>query len=185
MRTYVGTADPLTGRTTVVITERHDQSTSDLLDAVARADKAVINRHGLHASPTGPDPLRRQSTRLHALLDHAEKPLTRPLPHHVVHSPDGFAWGYAGSGPADLSLAILHREIGETIPPRVYLPFRDQVVARLPADGFELPASQVWDWIRDNRNLVDTAVFGATDSHPPPTTPLRQPTAPTGAGLSL
>lgn len=31
----------------------------------------------------------------------------RPLGHHVWHSPSGFEWGYVGSGPADLALAIL------------------------------------------------------------------------------
>ncbi len=30
-----------------------------------------------------------------------------PLTHVSYHSPDGFEWGYAGSGPADLALAIL------------------------------------------------------------------------------
>jgi len=31
----------------------------------------------------------------------------RPLTHIVRHSPDGFNFGYSGSGPADLSLSIL------------------------------------------------------------------------------
>ncbi|MDI6857213.1 MAG: DUF6166 domain-containing protein [Dehalococcoidia bacterium] len=31
----------------------------------------------------------------------------RPLTHVPYHSPDGVEWGYAGSGPADLALAIL------------------------------------------------------------------------------
>ena len=31
----------------------------------------------------------------------------RPLHHVVFHSPTGFEWGYAGSGPADLALSIL------------------------------------------------------------------------------
>jgi|WetSurMetagenome_2_1015567.scaffolds.fasta_scaffold199575_2 hypothetical protein len=30
-----------------------------------------------------------------------------PLPHVKKHSPDGFQWGYGGSGPADLALSIL------------------------------------------------------------------------------
>jgi hypothetical protein len=30
-----------------------------------------------------------------------------PLKHYPMHSPDGFEWGYGGSGPADLALAIL------------------------------------------------------------------------------
>lgn len=31
----------------------------------------------------------------------------RPLHHVCVHSPDGFEWGYGGSGPADLALSIV------------------------------------------------------------------------------
>lgn len=39
-----------------------------------------------------------------------EKGQTRTLPHRLdlrSHSPTGFAWGYLGSGPAQLALAIL------------------------------------------------------------------------------
>ena len=36
-----------------------------------------------------------------------------PLKHLVVHSPDGFEWGYHGSGPADLALSILADHFGE------------------------------------------------------------------------
>jgi hypothetical protein len=32
---------------------------------------------------------------------------SRPLRHMVLHSPSGFAWGYGGSGPADLALSLL------------------------------------------------------------------------------
>ncbi len=31
-----------------------------------------------------------------------------PLQHCIYHSPDGFEWGYGGSGPADLALSILN-----------------------------------------------------------------------------
>ena len=44
----------------------------------------------------------------YALLDHTtadvvvlEEDEVRPLAHHVRHSPNGFGWGYAGSGPSD------------------------------------------------------------------------------------
>jgi hypothetical protein len=37
----------------------------------------------------------------------------RPLPHIFIHSKDGFEWGYGGSGPADLALAILAHHLGE------------------------------------------------------------------------
>ena len=36
-----------------------------------------------------------------------------PLQHVVLHSPDSFEWGYAGSGPADLALSILANALGE------------------------------------------------------------------------
>lgn len=35
------------------------------------------------------------------------------LRHVVLHSADGFEWGYAGSGPADLALSILADALGE------------------------------------------------------------------------
>src|SRR5580658_956339 len=41
---------------------------------------------------------------------------SRPLPLHLElrnHSPTGFAWGYSGSGPAQLALAILMDAAGE------------------------------------------------------------------------
>lgn len=44
------------------------------------------------------------------ILDGAQ---SRPLPHVVYHSPDGFEWGYPGSGPADLALSILADALGE------------------------------------------------------------------------
>jgi hypothetical protein len=36
----------------------------------------------------------------------------RPLTHHVRHSPGGFEWGYAGSGPAELARCILIEHFG-------------------------------------------------------------------------
>src|SRR5207302_1533158 len=41
----------------------------------------------------------------------------RKLRHIPSHSPDGFEWGYGGSGPADLALAILIDHLRER-PPR-------------------------------------------------------------------
>lgn len=37
----------------------------------------------------------------------------RHLKHIVKHSPTGLSWGYAGSGPADLSLSILADHLGD------------------------------------------------------------------------
>ncbi len=49
------------------------------------------------------------------------------------HSPDGFAWGYEGSGPAQLSLAILADFLGNDYRAlRLYQDFKFRMIARLP-----------------------------------------------------
>jgi hypothetical protein len=40
-----------------------------------------------------------------------------PLAHAVRHSPDGFNWGYRGSGPSDLARSVLMECLGEDPPP--------------------------------------------------------------------
>lgn len=57
------------------------------------------------------------------------------------HSPDGFSWGYGGSGPAQLALAVmLHVNGGnKEAALSVYQEFKRQVVAALPMDkDFEI-----------------------------------------------
>ena len=50
------------------------------------------------------------------------------------HSPTGFEWGYGGSGPAQLSLALLADALGDDEKAvRLHQPFKWEVVARLPA----------------------------------------------------
>lgn len=55
------------------------------------------------------------------------------------HSPDGFSWGYGGSGPAQLALAILarhfrSRENGDELACEIYQQFKWLATARLPID---------------------------------------------------
>ena len=54
------------------------------------------------------------------------------------HSPDGFNWGYGGSGPAQLALAILLHTFGKEFAQRHYQDFKWQVVARWPQADFEV-----------------------------------------------
>lgn len=59
----------------------------------------------------------------------------RPLPpcnHLMNHSPDGFAWGYGGSGPAQLALAICASRVPEDVALDIYQSFKHLVVAKLP-----------------------------------------------------
>src|SRR4051812_6776125 len=53
-----------------------------------------------------------------------------PLRHHVRHSPDGFSWGYGGSGPADLARSILADHLGAVPSPTIYQRFKAVHVAR-------------------------------------------------------
>ena len=45
------------------------------------------------------------------------------------HSPDGFNWGYEGSGPAQLALAIILEITGK---PDGYQAFKRQFIAKIP-----------------------------------------------------
>ena len=51
------------------------------------------------------------------------------------HSPDGFNWGYGGSGPAQLALAImLELELTDNL--YGYQKFKWDVIAKLPQSDF-------------------------------------------------
>lgn len=54
------------------------------------------------------------------------------------HSPDGFNWGYAGSGPAQLALAILLEIWPQPKAMDWYQKFKTMVVAELPPHSFEV-----------------------------------------------
>ena len=50
------------------------------------------------------------------------------------HSPDGFEWGYGGSGPSQLALAILLEEMDEEIALSLYQDFKWVVIAQLESE---------------------------------------------------
>ncbi|HZC23345.1 MAG TPA: DUF6166 domain-containing protein [Candidatus Binatia bacterium] len=63
----------------------------------------------------------------------------------VNHSPTGIAWGYGGSGPAQLALAILADYLDDDrYALRIYQHFKWSLIANLPMDhGFEISARQI------------------------------------------
>ncbi len=63
------------------------------------------------------------------------------------HSPTGFEWGYGGSGPAQLALAICVDAVGERLGLEAYQYFKAIVIAKLPKDGWILKKSKVRDII--------------------------------------
>ncbi len=66
------------------------------------------------------------------------------------HSPAGFSWGFAGSGPAQLALALAADATGDDDRARAaYQRLKARLVAALPAEGWELTERQVLDAVRD------------------------------------
>ena len=80
-----------------------------------------------------------------------------PLPlclHVRNHSPTGFEWGYGGSGPSQLALALLVAEFTDPrIALRIYQRFKWAAVIHLARAGWTLTSDQIREAVRD---LPDT-----------------------------
>ena len=66
------------------------------------------------------------------------------------HSPDGFSWGYLGSGPSQLALAILLEFLPKEKAKKYYQNFKQDIIVNLPKDNFEMPVDLVNKWIKGN-----------------------------------
>jgi len=101
------------------------------------------------------------------VIDMRKRKRVRTLRHIPFHSPDGFAWGYQGSGPADLALTILVDYCRERPPRTGWLAgekfsrwpvdsrafthhqyFKREVVAQF-GDEWELAGLQIDAWLKD------------------------------------
>lgn len=86
------------------------------------------------------------------------------LPHYSYHSPNGFEWGYGGSGPADLARCILiHflclgpkrscRMKKEVMVPH-YQDFKSRFLAIAPEEGFLIDEEQIGTWAKEQGILL-------------------------------
>lgn len=102
------------------------------------------------------------------VIDRRERKRVRAVRHIPFHSPAGFKWGYQGSGPADLALAILVDYFRER-PPRTgwlagkkfsrwtvdstafthHQDFKREIVAQF-GDEWELSDLQIDTWLKDH-----------------------------------
>jgi hypothetical protein len=70
------------------------------------------------------------------------------LPHLVRHSPDGFNWGYLGSGPADLARSLLADCLGTDPAPGLYQAFKERFIAGLDQDaGWQIDEASIRQWL--------------------------------------
>ena len=76
------------------------------------------------------------------------------------HSPNGFAWGYGGSGPAQLALALLLHVTGdEGAALNHYQAFKWEVLAKTDVHAdLSFPLSVVTNWLEVRRTALRRAV---------------------------
>ena len=79
---------------------------------------------------------------------------TTSLRHICRHSPDGFEWGYGGSGPADLALSILCDAVGKEDANKFYMDFKWDFISKFPKESFRISEGDVKKWIKDKKEVV-------------------------------
>jgi hypothetical protein len=86
-----------------------------------------------------------------------EQTVVRPLPLHLElrsHSQTGFAWGYCGSGPAQLALALIMDATGEpTLALRHYQEFKFKFVAGWQ-ESWRITTEEICVFIAAQENLA-------------------------------
>ena len=70
----------------------------------------------------------------------------------VNHSPTGFAWGYQGSGPAQLAFALLyHVTKDKETSQRFYQRFKADVIGAMPREGnWKLSYNDIVGWLGED-----------------------------------
>ena len=84
------------------------------------------------------------------------------------HSPTGFEWGYQGSGPAQLALAILADAVGDELAQKHYQEFKREVIARIFNNIWTISLDYVSGWVEyterintgDETNPKGPTVYG-------------------------
>lgn len=66
------------------------------------------------------------------------------------HSPDGFNWGYEGSGPAQAALAVLLEFLRQEEAVDLHQAFKRDVIAALPQADFSVSINLA-EWIKGQR----------------------------------
>jgi Family of unknown function (DUF6166) len=76
-------------------------------------------------------------------------------------SPTGFAWGYGGSGPAQLAIAILAHAAGDETARNLWMDFKWKVIGHLQQEeGFVITKESVLEFVRVHEHVG----FATSDS---------------------
>jgi len=80
----------------------------------------------------------------------------KKIRHIVRHSPDGFQWGYGGSGPADAALSILTHFVNFDSPQfkeqieTLYQRFKFDFIAQSP-NNLYIEREGILKWLQENK----------------------------------
>lgn len=96
--------------------------------------------YGFHTGKPGPQ----------KVMVKQEDGVETELVHVIRHSPDGFNFGYNGSGPSDLALSILFDVLNDyTQANHLYIQFREAFVSSWKS-CFSITEQQVLDWVAEH-----------------------------------
>jgi len=76
------------------------------------------------------------------------------LEHHVKHSPDGFEWGYSGSGPSELARCILWDFLGKEPTPAAYRDFTRVFIVGNKEDSWSIDSTDIATWLSNQPEEV-------------------------------
>lgn len=115
------------------------------------AGSSSISRVG-GTKPSKPLPILEAASDI-VLTRAADGTASANVPHALVrHSPTGFEWGYAGSGPAELALNILIKfGCSEAEAWELHQEFKVAFIASMPEQGGTIPAETIKAWLAGKR----------------------------------
>lgn len=93
-----------------------------------------------------------------AHLEDGRQAWAENLPHVHKHSSE-FAWGYAGSGPADLARSILAHAVGMADADRYYQAFKRAYVVHWGRE-WSITQDNVREWVESTKLLERAGVVG-------------------------
>src|SRR5437763_748279 len=161
MRVYVGERDRADGSVRVwVLTEQPRPDIAEIVDLIAEI-RSLSSSTSLFDQGDAEERRRADvMARKDRLIAHIEQASDAPRPAELLcEEPRGFGWGGDVGGNL-LAAAILQSETGEDVPEVVRAAFRREVLDPV-YDRWSLgvPASEVWTWIEQNRELVERELF--------------------------
>lgn len=62
-------------------------------------------------------------------------------------SSSGFEWGYLGSGPAQLALAILCNEVGVDRAEKLFLSYMHEVIGKIASSEWTITSQEIATWL--------------------------------------